>query len=305
MHFSLPPNLFRSTRPSDVGNNALTYIPPQIAQLRALRELNVANNRITILPAELTALRLDRLSVTPNPLLPVPSPAEAKHLRTRIVGPTTRMLGRVPPLSELILRYLISPSAPASPSNPNPQSILAQHYQLPLLDSLNLRPDFTRVLSASVPGAVALPSPSKPRRHPPAIPHVPSDPDTTGDNDKADETVVGMSHCLAPHHLAPGDVGQNLPEGHWTWNDAPYAQCAENRIVWVEYIAGHKVGSGDYRVPLLWRGCGVGCLDFLEVEEEEQAFCLQQAQRQSQQEQDAVEDADMSSADEDVTMAEA
>ena len=301
--------MFRSARPPDVGNNALTYIPPQIAQLRALRELNVANNRITILPAELTALRLDKLSVTPNPLLPVPSPAEAKRLRTRTVGPTTRILGRVPPLSELILRYLISPSAPASPSNPKPQSILAQHFQLPLLDSLNLRPDFTRVLSASVPGAVAFPSPSKPRRHPRAISHVPSDPDTTGDNDEADGVVVGMSHCPAPHHghLAQGDVRQNLPEGQWTWNDAPYAQCAENRIVWVEYIAGHKVGSGDYRVPLLWRGCGVGCLDFLEVEGEEKAPFLQQAQRQLQQEQGVVEDADMSSADEDtdVTMAEA
>lgn len=31
----------------------------------------------------------------------------------------------------------------------------------------------------------------------------------------------------------------------------------------MEKIAGHKVGKKSGRVPLLWRGCSLGCLDFL------------------------------------------
>jgi hypothetical protein len=39
---------------------------------------------------------------------------------------------------------------------------------------------------------------------------------------------------------------------------------AEERFTWENYVAGVSVGGA---VPLLWRGCQWGCLDFLDESE--------------------------------------
>ena len=39
---------------------------------------------------------------------------------------------------------------------------------------------------------------------------------------------------------------------------------AEERFTWVTELAGVRVGETTGGVPVLWRGCGRGCLDFLD-----------------------------------------
>lgn len=62
-----------------------------------------------------------------------------------------------------------------------------------------------------------------------------------------------------------GEEERSKEEEEWSWvyEGPPFLHPAEERFVWVEKIAGHKVGEKSGRVPLLWRGCSLGCLDFL------------------------------------------
>ena len=39
---------------------------------------------------------------------------------------------------------------------------------------------------------------------------------------------------------------------------------AEERYTWVTELAGVRVGESTGGVPILWRGCRRGCLDFLD-----------------------------------------
>lgn len=46
-----------------------------------------------------------------------------------------------------------------------------------------------------------------------------------------------------------------------------YLDHVEERLEWVAEIAGLKIAeASSSRVPILWRGCAGGCLDFLEEE---------------------------------------
>jgi len=85
------------------GANYITYLPPEIGQLKNLVELNVANNKLKFVPSELLTLSLETLSLHPNPFLQPPS---AQHLVSDTV---LRFSSHVPPLSELCLRKLLSP----------------------------------------------------------------------------------------------------------------------------------------------------------------------------------------------------
>ncbi|THH19805.1 hypothetical protein EW146_g1431 [Bondarzewia mesenterica] len=303
---SLPAELFtlQNLTVLSLRNNSLTYLPPQIAQLRSLRELNVANNRLTLLPAEMTAMRLEVLAVSPNPFLPDPAAQRKDKNETRVhsVGPVKPKSGRVTPLTELILRYLISPApAPSSLDPPHLASSscsllntpsgspptqrraltrdstptnLAHYFQLPIPESIKLRPDFMQILASSVPGAVSVSSPSKPRKS------LQTASDTNMSSDGSSDTlledrllkspatdgkaeILGMSRCPAPHHYYNEFPGEEREEGDWVWNGAAFVLPAEERVVWVENIAGVKVGSAYAGIPLLWRGCCAGCLDFL------------------------------------------
>jgi hypothetical protein len=62
-----------SHRPNklDLGYCRLTYLPPLIGQLKALKNLNLHDNDLTVLPTELKALtKLTTLHLNGNPLLP-------------------------------------------------------------------------------------------------------------------------------------------------------------------------------------------------------------------------------------------
>lgn len=62
---------------------------------------------------------------------------------------------------------------------------------------------------------------------------------------------ISMSTCGNPDHQAAGFL---------------FVRPAEQRLSWEKTIAGQNAGG---MVPVLWRGCGHGCLDFLEPEVEQ------------------------------------
>ena len=48
-----------------------------------------------------------------------------------------------------------------------------------------------------------------------------------------------------------------------------YIRPAVERFTWEDEIAGVKMGEAD-GVPVLWRGCGPRCLDWLDEEDDEE-----------------------------------
>jgi hypothetical protein len=65
---------------STLGQNHLTYIPPEITSLRNLRDLNIAGNRLEYLPAEMLNMSLTQLQVFPNPFMEPPSAVTANTI---------------------------------------------------------------------------------------------------------------------------------------------------------------------------------------------------------------------------------
>ena len=64
-----------------------------------------------------------------------------------------------------------------------------------------------------------------------------------------------ISECTSPVHrlLTEGEV----------YRRPLFVEHAEERFTWEKEIAGQTVG-GENGVPILWRGCSAGCLDYLD-----------------------------------------
>ena len=148
------------------GSNALTSVPPQIAQLTSLQELNLAQNKLRWLPAEMLSMRLTKLTVAGNPWIPPPlqddstrQPSQqASPQRQRPVSFTT-IHYTIPPLVESCLRILLAPHHPdSSHSSPRPLTVLEASYALPLTEDLSIGPSVLATLRACVPAAVARPA---------------------------------------------------------------------------------------------------------------------------------------------------
>jgi len=70
-----------------------------------------------------------------------------------------------------------------------------------------------------------------------------------------DDISVGI--CGNPDHQAAGRL---------------FVRPAEQRLSWERSIVGQNAGG---TVPVLWRGCGHGCLDFLKPEVEQEQIQLE------------------------------
>jgi hypothetical protein len=237
----------------------LTALPPAIAELTHLRELHLSKNRLKYLPSEMLGMSLQCLTLFPNPFLAEPTEPEPKQ-DARIVSPTTVVdptHARVPALTELCLRILISPP----PDTPSPSTTTSQtratnlnHYYGPSLVTdaspygFGIPPPLCDILSACVPGSVAPPSFAS------TLASLPRGRETTiaaNVKEAKDEAITGIGFCSAPRHY-------HKPEG---CGEGMFVKHLEERFSWEPVIAGVKVGG---RVPVRWRGCLRGCLDYLD-----------------------------------------
>ncbi|KZV72478.1 hypothetical protein PENSPDRAFT_750924 [Peniophora sp. CONT] len=262
----IPPALFALENLTflSLRGNSLEHLPPQIYRLRRLEILNVANNLLRYLPGEICDLPLKQLNVYPNErFLPDPSTGKPHSGSSpwRAVTPV-EVSSSVPTLREIILRYLLSPnvSEPTAPHSHMPTtphnspmrqrgpakstiSNLAAYIQLPLSPS-DLPPS-AHILQTHEPGLIARQSFSRV-----------STAASIASTARGDPEPKGVSHCMSPMHgyyQGPGGMGP------------PYVEHVEQRIVWAHSICGIVVGSSSHGgVPLLWRGCERGCLEFLD-----------------------------------------
>ena len=262
-------------------------------------------------------MTLTNLNVHTNPWYP--DPTHTTSLPQDAPDGTTRVHFRVPPLREVVLRYLLTPSAnqqrllaptAATTTAPAPatatpsttvvacvrqSTTLEESFQLPLQEGA-LTPSDAALLARLAPAAV-----SAPRRHalsrattsgPGAALFSSSTTTTTttlttkptrrGDaaGDAAADTSAAMmeeekqppheqkssGRCPSPRHCGTAAAAAAQVAGpSWPWArlGPPFVLPAEERYTWVSELAGVRVGETTGGVPLLWRGCGPGCLNFL------------------------------------------
>ncbi|KAG6891217.1 hypothetical protein C0995_008469 [Termitomyces sp. Mi166 len=263
----IPLSLFRSGNMEkltvlSLRNNKLTYIPPEIAQLQGLEELSIGQNHIQYLPAEMLRMTLKSLYLVPNPFLSPPPSSDPRSLGSstvsrkrlqftgakRRLSETTHLFNKVPSLNELLLRLLLSP---ADATKPNSQTVLEAHYVLPLPEESALYPT-EQIPSQKIHFSWALP-PFARRTLDICLPgsvYLEEDVDVAATRYIAEMTGVGL--CPSPKHQRSG-------------TPRLFIQHAEERYSWETVIAGVEVGGC---VPMRWRGCQLGCLDFLDPSEE-------------------------------------
>ncbi|KAF8579907.1 hypothetical protein K439DRAFT_1637480 [Ramaria rubella] len=250
-------------------HNKLVSLPPAIGQLSGLRELNIAGNRLTHLPSEIQKLQLTSLQLYPNPFTPPPPPpskslTRVKSILNRVLGPIKHDAS-IPPLSEVMLRYLLTP-IPIFSSNASSfpwQTRLETQLTLSEIDALPLPAHIKRVIRAST-------GHSRARVEEEGI-QVDADLD------------ISRSVCPCPRHF---DLSRNMhyrktvrfrPErdlrSKQMGYDAPppvFGAPAEKRMMWVGVVAGVQVAESlSALVPLLWRGCSRGCLEFLDDQDDQ------------------------------------
>lgn len=237
------------------GGNALTEIPPHIGQLKKLRELNIGNNQIKYLPSEILGLNLSTLAIDPNPFLPYPGTLTTPTMYK--FEPKT-----IPTLAEFCLRTLLSPvpdnhfrgtaSTGASAMIHTQKTWLSEKYDVPFQHEFlqGVSAPILHVLSACAPYCV--PHALSPNITPHASPKQQRQGGARGP-----KRAPCVSVCSNPAHLV-------LREGE-TYREPVFVSHAEERFSWEKRVAGQTVG-GTYGIPILWRGCSFGCLDYLQPE---------------------------------------
>jgi len=220
-------------------------MPPEIACLKNLTSLSIGGNRITYLPSEIMQMSLEQLQVIPNPFLEPPqksSDGTRPFLRTSTLsrlslqneGPQQRLLSeakhtlpRVLSLVEISLRGLLSSAGACRSTDTNLQT----YYNLPLDEQEHgyIPSHLRKVLGTCVPQSI------------------PRDGDSidTPMDDTWWSNITGIGSCPSPRHDT-----QHL-----------YIQHAEERFSWEQTIASVDLGE---LVPVRWRGCQWGCLDYLD-----------------------------------------
>lgn len=171
-------------------------------------------------------MKLQSLLLFPNPFITPPStPGPRPISDTEYVAP------KVLPLTELALRVLLArPTPPKSalfsfPTDILPETLLEQRFDLPLPIGAPWCP-ISPLLRQTL--SVCVPE------------SVLSD-ESLGIS-SSDDGISGIGTCPNPEH---GQV---------------FVMHAEQRYTWERKIAGLDVGEA---VPVRWRGCQRGCLDFL------------------------------------------
>ncbi|TFK71342.1 hypothetical protein BDN72DRAFT_837717 [Pluteus cervinus] len=229
-------------------SNRLTCIPPEIVNLSNLHTLNIAINKLQYLPAEMLAMSLTSLQLSGNPFLEPPTTV-SRTLRP--LSDTTHLAGMIP-MSEICLRRLFSPPDGWLPPQPSlrqyirhvrQESLLRKYYELPIPENPFIPTHILQTLNNFA--------------------------EVKKLDDKDNELITGVGVCPSPRHLnlwCLGPIHNHIPRDNTQTDVHPsgsgvFSRHVEERFTWEDKIAGQPVGS--VMVPVKWRGCSVGCLDFL------------------------------------------
>ncbi|KAG9014364.1 hypothetical protein FRB94_012770 [Tulasnella sp. JGI-2019a] len=272
----LPSEIFRirGLTVLSLRNNRLTRLPAAISELVNLEELNLSNNRLEYLPSETLLIGLKKLFLNANPFV-TPPIAETGIPGSRILGPLNRLREGVVSLREITLRVLFSRPTAISGSQTKAlhETVLQTIYELPipantlsadLLAKINPSlPSFSRSHPASLPpsrvSSLQLARPSTSSRQP----LLPSAMSETLDLSTADDDPrLNDAYYDAKFNKCPNTTG--IGEGFRRCGELIFFDHAEERMEWVSSLAEDVVSDlKGGLVPILWRGCSAGCLDFL------------------------------------------
>ncbi|KAK4685484.1 hypothetical protein P7C73_g4666, partial [Tremellales sp. Uapishka_1] len=271
-------------------SNQLTALPAAIGELQHLKELNISNNQITVLPSTILSLSLTQFSAHPNPFITPPaaeitpptpasiSATASPHLLSPLVY---HYSSSVPKLSTICLNYLLSPRPPSNlpplldSYNWEPTIKGETH---PLLDPAALRSiipsltesDLRRVLQALKTASFEFSRSRKDAKRP----SVALNPNTTFDPfprthrpPPPDDASLNPYHypCPSPRHF------EYSSSADLTIKPSKYIflHPAEERTEWREVF-------GIAQLPIQWQGCSTGCLGFLEKNEDEDEWGLEE-----------------------------
>ncbi|TDL23739.1 hypothetical protein BD410DRAFT_897349 [Rickenella mellea] len=239
----LPHELFHlgSLTVLSLRSNLLDEVPPQISQLKNLRELNVSNNRLKYLPGELQDMSLLSLAVDPNPFLQCPADIGENEPPVS----ASKVIAEIPPLLELAMRVLLRPASNYTHVESGDPNVLEEYYDP---TDLEIPSCLRNTLMTCIPHFLA--SPAK----------LDITPRASG-RQRRDITSAdspGLSTCPSTSHTL-------LTEGE-RWLKPVFVKHAEERFTWEATVAGIKIAGqgGQGRVPIKWRGCTRGCLDYLD-----------------------------------------
>lgn len=179
---------------------------------------------------------LTKLMVDPNPFL------ENPFIETgQLWCSQTERSCNILPLTEFALRKLLGPD----PDDPNSYNISAQNKYITLLESrwslpiesdFDIAPVLRETMASCVPGSIA------------------SLKSALSSYQNRDYTIeYARSLCSSPRHSELIDGKYRLPV---------FFNHAEERITWEKRVAGLEIG-GKTGIPIRWRGCSPGCLDYL------------------------------------------
>ncbi|KZT07375.1 uncharacterized protein LAESUDRAFT_812051 [Laetiporus sulphureus 93-53] len=287
---TLPVELFHLPRLTILilRSNMISVLPPQIAQLHGLRELDITFNKLSWLPAELLSMKIEDFRISGNPwMIPVDAFDDATGQNQEQVSDAGNSASSVEekkskpshplvhftilPLSELCFRYLLSPASEyaeiARETDCSGKTVLEAKYALPLAESD--KPRFViETLRSCLPNAVAKPASRKisksyfdddvhTRRN---ASHPVGYPANVSDEGCDSDISPGIFVCPSSDH--------RTEDGAWVNERTPiFVHPAEERTTWERSVAGHDVSAEcqGRGVPVRWRGCRRGCLNFLDT----------------------------------------
>ena len=206
------------------GYNNLTALPPSIHHLKSLEELQIGGNRIQYLPSEILRLRPFLKKIGLHPNPWLEPPFKAP----RLLGPLHSNFV-IPPLTEICLRILLSRPTSENPGEQKPKTYIECSMEMPL-SRWGLPPKYLTILEASVPDG-----------QPRSI--------EVGAERKEYDAMQDACSSLCANQ--PRHIGES----------SCFSEPAEVRYEWVKRINEVDVGG---LIPIEWRGCSYGCLEFLE-----------------------------------------
>ncbi|SCV68487.1 BQ2448_608 [Microbotryum intermedium] len=237
-----------------LGQNRLERIPEGIGRLSGLVTLSLRSNKLRYLPAEILQLEnLEQITLHPNPFIAPPvASKDTKSIQSKRVLDPLRVHFAVPSLVETMTRYLLSPSSPPTSSDPNPPLRISQ-WERPANFSDSLVEPF---LSSPFPTSCV----SRRERT------------VSGTSTDSSWSVASAVNECSATFAQPFDPLANVCRSPAHDGEARvFFRPAVERFEWVAEGTLLKPSmrkvEGARTIPILHRGCGRTCLDWLEDRE--------------------------------------